>query len=100
VDAVARTVDDAALKTASTDLGAKLLEAEMELVDLRQTGQGQDGVRFGSKLISKMGYLSNGMAAATIVQPTSTMKSAPCSANSCERAYSASTRCWGPSSIG
>ena len=63
LDAVARTVDDAALKTASTDLGAKLLEAEMELVDLRQTGQGQDGVRFGSKLISKMGYLSNGMAA-------------------------------------
>ena len=35
----------------------------MNLVDLRQTGGGQDGVRFGSKLISKLGYLANGMAA-------------------------------------
>ena len=29
----------------------------MNLVDLRQTGGGQDGVRFGAKLISKLGYL-------------------------------------------
>ncbi|MBY0490705.1 MAG: hypothetical protein K2R93_12760 [Gemmatimonadaceae bacterium] len=43
-------------------LDAKLIDAEMKLVDLRQTGGGQDGVRFGSKLISKMGYLSNGIA--------------------------------------
>jgi photosystem II stability/assembly factor-like uncharacterized protein len=43
-------------------LDAKLLEAEMKLVDLRQTGAGQDGVRFGSRLISKLGYLSNGVA--------------------------------------
>ncbi len=43
-------------------LDAKLLDAEMKLVDLRQTGTGQDGVRFGSRLISKMGYLSNGVS--------------------------------------
>jgi hypothetical protein len=43
-------------------LDAKLIEAEMKLVDLRQTGTGQDGVRFGSRLISKMGYLSNGVS--------------------------------------
>jgi hypothetical protein len=43
-------------------LDAKLIDAEMKLVDLRQTGTGQDGVRFGSKLISKLGYLSNGVA--------------------------------------
>lgn len=63
LDAIVRTVDDAALRKASVDLGAKLVEAEMDIVDLRQTGTGQDGVRFGSKLISKLGYLSGGIAA-------------------------------------
>ena len=63
LEAIARTVDDAALKKASVDLGAKLVEAEMDIVDLRQTGTGQDGVRFGSKLVSKLGYLSGGIAA-------------------------------------
>jgi len=63
LEAVARTVDDAAIRKASGDLGAQLIDAEMTLVDLRQTGGGQDGVRFGSKLVSKMGYLSNGIGA-------------------------------------
>lgn len=63
LEAVARTVDDAALKKAGADLGNQLVDAEMQLVDLRQTGGGQDGVRFGSRLVSKMGYLSNGIAA-------------------------------------
>ncbi len=62
LEAVARTVDDAAIRKASGDLGAQLIDAEMNLVDLRQTGTGQDGVRFGSKLVSKMGYLATGMA--------------------------------------
>jgi photosystem II stability/assembly factor-like uncharacterized protein/enamine deaminase RidA (YjgF/YER057c/UK114 family) len=62
LEAVARTVDDAALRKASGDLGAQLIEAEMNLVDLRQTGGGQDGVRFGSKLVSKLGYLATGIA--------------------------------------
>lgn len=48
---------------------AKLVDAEMKLVDLRQTGEGQDGVRFGSRLISKMGYLANGVATSDF-QPT------------------------------
>ena len=34
----------------------------MNLVDLRQTGAGQDGVRFGAKLISKIGYLAGGVS--------------------------------------
>jgi len=33
----------------------------MILVDLRLTG-GQDGVRYGAKLISKINYLANGLA--------------------------------------
>ncbi|HET9514721.1 MAG TPA: hypothetical protein VFO95_12395, partial [Gemmatimonadales bacterium] len=30
--------------------------------ELRLTGAGQDGVRFAAKLISKIGYLANGLA--------------------------------------
>ena len=41
----------------------------MLLVDLRQTGTGQDGVRFGSKLLAKLGYLANG-AAVSDYRPT------------------------------
>lgn len=52
---------DAEVTRAVAALEAKLLGVEMELVDLRQTGTGQDGVRFGSKLIAKLGYLANGL---------------------------------------
>jgi photosystem II stability/assembly factor-like uncharacterized protein len=45
-------------------LEQKLADAEMALVDLRFTGSGQDGVRFGSKLVSKIGYLANGVSTA------------------------------------
>jgi hypothetical protein len=34
----------------------------MNLVDLRLTGQGQDGVRFGSRLLSKLNYLTGGIS--------------------------------------
>jgi hypothetical protein len=47
--------------TPSQALGAQLVAIEMNLVDLRLTGNGQDGVRFGSKLIGKLGYLANGL---------------------------------------
>jgi hypothetical protein len=55
-------VADAAIQRAGLDLNQKLVNLEMNLVDLRLTGQGQDGVRFGSKLISKIGYLARGLA--------------------------------------
>ena len=61
VDAIARVVDDAAVKRAAETLQQQLMDVEMNLVDLRLTGQGQDGVRFGSKLISKLEYLANGI---------------------------------------
>lgn len=53
---------DAATKTAVDELNKQLIDAEMKLVDLRQTGTGQDGVRFGSKLLAKINYLANGVA--------------------------------------
>src|SRR5688500_17228580 len=62
LDAINRVVDDAAVKRAADSLQQKLIDAEMNLVELRLTGAGQDGVRFGSKLIGKLGYLANGIA--------------------------------------
>jgi hypothetical protein len=43
-------------------LDTKLADSEMPLVDLRQTGGGQDGVRFGAALLANLGYLANGLA--------------------------------------
>ncbi|MFN5598809.1 MAG: sialidase [Gemmatimonas sp.] len=51
-------------------LDAKLIEAESALLDLRLTGGGQDGVRFGSKLIGKIGYLANGVSVADFTPTT------------------------------
>ena len=57
-----RFTTDTAVRRAADALNRKLIDLEMNLVELRLTGAGQDGVRFGSKLISKIGYLANGMA--------------------------------------
>lgn len=57
VESLVRVVEDAAVKKAGTDLNAKLAELEMNLIDLRLTG-GQDGVRYASKLLAKIGYLA------------------------------------------
>jgi len=62
-------IGDADLLRQLKALDASLIATEMELVDLRLTGTGQDGVRFGSKLISKMGYLANGVSVGDF-QPT------------------------------
>jgi photosystem II stability/assembly factor-like uncharacterized protein len=61
VQAIARVVDDAEVKRAATTLLEQFTELEMNLVDLRLTGGGQDGVRFGSKLLAKLNYLANGI---------------------------------------
>ena len=34
----------------------------MVMVDLRLSGQGQDGVRFGAQLLQKLGYLTRGVS--------------------------------------
>jgi photosystem II stability/assembly factor-like uncharacterized protein len=59
---LARFTEDAEVKAASLALEKKLADTEMSLVDLRQTGEGQDGVRWGAKLLSKLGYLARGLA--------------------------------------
>ena len=62
LEALPRLTTDTAARRAVDAMNRKLIDLEMNLVDLRQTGTGQDGVRFGSKLISKIGYLANGVA--------------------------------------
>jgi hypothetical protein len=57
--ALERTVGDSAVSKAARDLQQKYIDLEMNFVDLRLTGRGQDGVRFGSKLIDKIVYLGD-----------------------------------------
>lgn len=61
---VARFSDDEELTAEIHALMQKLVDLQMEMVDLRQTGQGQDGVRFEAKLLQKLGYLTRGMSVA------------------------------------
>ena len=62
LEALPRLSTDATMRQAAAAMNQKLIDLEMNLVDLRQTGGGQDGVRFGSKLIAKLGYLAGGVA--------------------------------------
>lgn len=62
LEGLARVVNDDAVRRANSELQQKLVDLEMNLVDLRLTGGGQDGVRFGSKLLSKLNYLANGVS--------------------------------------
>jgi len=64
IEALGRVVEDGAIQKAGEELNQKIIDLEMNLVDLRQTGTGQDGIRFGAKLISKLNYLANGLAGA------------------------------------
>jgi hypothetical protein len=61
----ARTVHrDQAFTRAADALETKLMPLAMELVDLRLTGGGQDGVRFEAKLLQKFGYLAGALGTA------------------------------------
>ncbi len=64
LEGLPRLTTDTTMRRAAAAMNQKLIDLEMNLVDLRQTGAGQDGVRFGAKLISMIGYLANGMTAA------------------------------------
>ena len=61
---LARFAEDQALADAISALEEKLVALQMEMVDLRLTGQGQDGVRFEAKLLQKLGYLTGGISVA------------------------------------
>lgn len=61
---LARFAEDEALADAISALEEKLVALQMEMVDLRLTGQGQDGVRFEAKLLQKLAYLTGGISVA------------------------------------
>jgi len=62
LDGLSRAVEDDGLGKASASLQQQFVDLEMNLVDLRLTGGGQDGIRFASKLLSKLNYLAAGLA--------------------------------------
>ena len=64
LDALNRLVKDPEVAKASEELNKKYIEIEQNLVELRATGHGQDGVRWGARLVGRMGYLANGLASA------------------------------------
>jgi photosystem II stability/assembly factor-like uncharacterized protein len=55
---------DAEVKKVIEDLDNKVVGIEGQLLELRSTGHGQDGVRFGSRLVQKIGYLANSLQSA------------------------------------
>jgi photosystem II stability/assembly factor-like uncharacterized protein len=59
-----RFTEDAEVIDAAEELAQKLEDLQSVMVNLRLTGQGQDGVRFGAKLLQKLGYLTRGVSAA------------------------------------
>jgi photosystem II stability/assembly factor-like uncharacterized protein len=59
---IARFLDDDSLKADIHDVQEKLIDLQMNMVDLRLTGQGQDGVRFEARLLQKLGYVTNGIS--------------------------------------
>ncbi len=52
---------DADIAQVAASIEKKFTELEMNLMELRTTGRGQDGVRFGAKLYSKLTYLAGGL---------------------------------------
>ena len=61
ISALKNLIQDAELKKAADDLDQKMSAVEGLLVELRATGRGQDGVRWGAKLVQKFGYVMNGL---------------------------------------
>jgi len=50
-------------------LGRKFTDLEMTLLDLRQSGQGQDGVRWPVRTVGQLGYVAGTIAASTDAAP-------------------------------
>ena len=59
-----RFSEDEEVNDAARELEQKLQDLQMKMVDLRLTGQGQDGVRFEAKLLQKLGYLTGNVSVA------------------------------------
>jgi hypothetical protein len=61
---LARFTTDQEVKEAAEALEEALTDLQMNVVDLRLTGQGQDAIRFEAKLLQKLSYLTGGVSVA------------------------------------
>jgi len=52
------------IRKSASALEQKLIAIEGNLIELRATGRGQDGVRWGAKLLGKINYLANELVSA------------------------------------
>jgi len=59
---LARFSEDEEVNQAVRELAQQLQDLQMVMVELRLTGQGQDGVRFGAQLLQKLGYLTRNVS--------------------------------------
>lgn len=64
IQGLSRVLDQAEIVKPAMELEGRLAELEQNLAELRMTGRGQDGVRFGARLLSKLNYLAGGLASA------------------------------------
>ncbi len=62
VQTLLRFTEDDEVTEAAKELAQKLEDLQMAMVDVRLTGQGQDGVRFGAPLLQKLGYLTRNVS--------------------------------------
>jgi hypothetical protein len=58
---LSRIIPDQVIRKGGDELDRKLVDLETNLIEVRMTGQGQDGVRWGAKLQGKLVYLANGL---------------------------------------
>ena len=56
-----RLIQDTEVTKTATGIEQKFIELEGNLLELRSTGRGQDGVRWGAKLYQKFDYLASGL---------------------------------------
>jgi len=61
IQGLGRVLQNAEIMKPAGELEQRLIEIEQNLLELRVTGRGQDGVRFGARLLGKLGYLANGL---------------------------------------
>ena len=59
-----QVVEDEAIAEAGGELDQKLIALEGNLIELRETGRGQDAIRWGAQLISHFQNVANGLARA------------------------------------
>ena len=62
VDPELSNQEDKEIIEAVDELAQELQDLQMIMVELRLTGQGQDGVRFGAQLLQKLGYLTRNVS--------------------------------------